>query len=150
MRAVSEGATRLIVSPNYQLAKWSRALALEDLMFLSVGQDFHNIQWDPKGPTQAPVQSQMNPVRTFPSCSVHPLLTFYPYFEKESRKYMRSLCCLCLFLPICMQSVLYRRKVGDWFFSELVVLLPRVRFEVFTAVAMKFSVFWDVAPCGSC
>jgi hypothetical protein len=25
-----------------------------------------------------------------------------------------------------------------------------VRFEVFTAVAMKNGVFWDVTPCGSC
>jgi hypothetical protein len=25
-----------------------------------------------------------------------------------------------------------------------------VRFEVFTAVAMKNDVFWDVTPCGSC
>jgi hypothetical protein len=25
-----------------------------------------------------------------------------------------------------------------------------VRFEVFTAVAMKDGVFWDVTPCGSC
>jgi hypothetical protein len=25
-----------------------------------------------------------------------------------------------------------------------------VRFEVFTAVAMKNAVFWNVTPCGSC
>jgi hypothetical protein len=25
-----------------------------------------------------------------------------------------------------------------------------VRFEVFTAVAMRNAVFWDVTPCGSC
>jgi hypothetical protein len=25
-----------------------------------------------------------------------------------------------------------------------------VRFEVFTAVTMKDTVFWDVTPCGSC
>jgi hypothetical protein len=25
-----------------------------------------------------------------------------------------------------------------------------VRFEVFTAVAMKNAIFWDVTPCGSC
>jgi hypothetical protein len=25
-----------------------------------------------------------------------------------------------------------------------------VRFEVFTSVAMKNAVFWDVAPCGYC
>jgi hypothetical protein len=25
-----------------------------------------------------------------------------------------------------------------------------VRFEVFTAVAMKNGVLWDVTPCGSC
>jgi hypothetical protein len=25
-----------------------------------------------------------------------------------------------------------------------------IRFEVFTAVTMKNSVFWDVTPCGSC
>jgi hypothetical protein len=25
-----------------------------------------------------------------------------------------------------------------------------VRFEVFTAVAMKNAVFWDVTPCGPC
>jgi hypothetical protein len=25
-----------------------------------------------------------------------------------------------------------------------------VRFEIFTAVTMKNSVFWDVAPCSSC
>jgi hypothetical protein len=25
-----------------------------------------------------------------------------------------------------------------------------VRFEVYTAVAMKNVVFWDVTPCGSC
>jgi hypothetical protein len=25
-----------------------------------------------------------------------------------------------------------------------------VRFQVFTAVAMKNGVFWDVTPCGSC
>jgi hypothetical protein len=25
-----------------------------------------------------------------------------------------------------------------------------LRFEVFTAVAMKNDVFWDVMPCGSC
>jgi hypothetical protein len=24
------------------------------------------------------------------------------------------------------------------------------RFEVFTAVTMKNSIFWDVTPCGSC
>jgi hypothetical protein len=28
--------------------------------------------------------------------------------------------------------------------------LESVRFEVFTAVAMKNGVFWDVTPCGSC
>jgi hypothetical protein len=25
-----------------------------------------------------------------------------------------------------------------------------LRFEVFTAVTMKNTVFWDVTPCGSC
>jgi hypothetical protein len=29
-------------------------------------------------------------------------------------------------------------------------LLPLVRFEVFTAVAKKNGVFWDVTLCGSC
>jgi hypothetical protein len=24
------------------------------------------------------------------------------------------------------------------------------RFEVFTAVAMKYGVFWDITPCSSC
>jgi hypothetical protein len=30
------------------------------------------------------------------------------------------------------------------------ILLPFVRFEVFTAVTMKNGVFLDVTPCGSC
>jgi hypothetical protein len=29
-------------------------------------------------------------------------------------------------------------------------LILIVRFEVFTAVAMKNGVFWDVTPCGFC
>jgi hypothetical protein len=29
-------------------------------------------------------------------------------------------------------------------------LLICLRFEIFTAVTMKNSVFWDVTPCGSC
>jgi hypothetical protein len=34
---------------------------------------------------------------------------------------------------------------------EYIQRAPRyVRFEVFTAVTMKNSVFWDVTPCGSC
>jgi hypothetical protein len=28
--------------------------------------------------------------------------------------------------------------------------LTFVRFEVFTAVAMKNGILWDVTPCGSC
>jgi hypothetical protein len=29
------------------------------------------------------------------------------------------------------------------------MIIP-VRFKVFTVVAMKNAVFWDVTPCGSC
>jgi hypothetical protein len=33
---------------------------------------------------------------------------------------------------------------------EDTILQCYVRFEVFTAVAIKNAVFWDVTPCGSC
>jgi hypothetical protein len=33
-------------------------------------------------------------------------------------------------------------------YDELFVQYQYVRFEVFTAVAMKNTVFWDVMPCG--
>jgi hypothetical protein len=32
----------------------------------------------------------------------------------------------------------------------VMIILARVRFEVFTVVTMKIGVFWDVTPCGSC
>jgi hypothetical protein len=35
-------------------------------------------------------------------------------------------------------------------YDELDRLYNRVRFEVFTAVTIKNSVFWDVRQCGSC
>jgi hypothetical protein len=50
-----------------------------------------------------------------------------------------------------------RKHVAFWWGSHKgdiviggVVILKYVRFEDFTAVAMKNGVFWDVTPCGSC
>jgi hypothetical protein len=46
-----------------------------------------------------------------------------------------------------------RRRGSHTFPRHLYRLTDRckvVRFEVFTAVAMKNGIFWDVAPCVSC
>jgi hypothetical protein len=40
--------------------------------------------------------------------------------------------------------------VAYWKLAYLTTLIRFVRSEVFTAVTMKYAVFWDVTPCGSC
>jgi hypothetical protein len=38
----------------------------------------------------------------------------------------------------------------SYLYSMYVIEDIFVRFEVFTAVTLKYAVFWDVAPCRSC
>jgi hypothetical protein len=47
-----------------------------------------------------------------------------------------------VFLDIKTQFVPHRRHITS-------PLQSPARFEVFTAVTMKYAVFWDVTPCGS-
>jgi hypothetical protein len=64
------------------------------------------------------------------------------------------------FIQITSEKTLYRRlleepKHGLEYninndFKVIRTRIAFVRFEVFTAVAMKNGVFWDVMPCGSC
>jgi hypothetical protein len=68
-----------------------------------------------------------------------------------------------LFHLICAPQGFCQRDAGNKSgMSDVLNILPSepylgmrlnlsvVRFEVFTAVTMKNSVFWDVTPCGSC
>jgi hypothetical protein len=56
--------------------------------------------------------------------------------------------------PVQRQSLLPCRRVTflprDAKFTDYGGIFEYVIFKVFTAVAMKNGVFWDVAPCGSC
>jgi hypothetical protein len=53
-----------------------------------------------------------------------------------------------VFWDINIQFVLHRRHITSPLQSRASYCY--VRFEVFTAVTMKYGVFWNVTPCGSC
>jgi hypothetical protein len=44
----------------------------------------------------------------------------------------------------------YQAQCSLAILSYYIHTVANVRFEVFTVVTMKNSVFWDVTPCGSC
>jgi hypothetical protein len=58
------------------------------------------------------------------------------------------------FFNICssyfLYFLIYQSKVYRYLMETAGNYASFVRFEVFTAVTMQNSVFWDVTPCGSC